>query len=79
MARIWQQTGRMLFIFLIGAVGTLCGAVLGYEILESHIPGLAKVAAMMTGSYIGGGVNFVALSDAFQTSGPPGRPRGGGG
>lgn len=69
MARIWQQTGRMLFIFLIGAVGTLCGAVLGYEILGSHIPGLAKVAAMMTGSYIGGGVNFVALSDAFKTSG----------
>ena len=65
MARIWQQTGRMLFIFLIGAVGTLCGAVLGYEILGSHIPGLAKVAAMMTGSYIGGGVNFTALADAF--------------
>ena len=66
--KIWQETGRMLFIFLIGAVGTLCGAMLGYVLLGSRIPGLAKVAAMMTGSYIGGGVNFVALSDAFKTS-----------
>ncbi len=67
--KIWQETGRMLFIFLIGAVGTLCGAMLGYVLLGSQIPGLAKVAAMMTGSYIGGGVNFVALSDAFKTGG----------
>ena len=67
LSKIWQETGRLLFIFLIGAAGTVCGAVLGCWLLGSRIDGLAKVAAMMTGSYIGGGVNFVALADAFHT------------
>lgn len=67
--KIWKQTGRMLFVFLIGAVGTVCGAVLGTLFLQSSITELPKVAAMMTGSYIGGGVNFIALADAFKTSG----------
>ena len=69
LSKIWQETGRLLFIFLIGAAGTVCGAVLGCWLLGSRIDGLAKVAAMMTGSYIGGGVNFVALADAFHTEG----------
>lgn len=69
LSRIWRETGRLLFIFLIGAVGTVCGAVLGTVLLGPFIKGLPKVAAMMTGSYIGGGVNFVALADAFRTDG----------
>lgn len=67
--KIWKQTGRMLFVFLFGAVGTVCGAVIGTFFLQSSITELPKVAAMMTGSYVGGGVNFIALADAFKTSG----------
>lgn len=69
MTKIWRETGRMLFVFLIGSAGTICGALLGTVIFGSMIDGLPKVAAMMTGSYIGGGVNFVALADAFKTDG----------
>jgi uncharacterized membrane protein len=65
MKKIWKETGRMLIIFLIGAVGTCVGAVLAFNLLKDYIPGLAGVAAMMTGSYIGGGVNFAALADQF--------------
>ena len=68
-AKIWRETGRLLVIFLIGAAGTICGALIGCAILGSAIDGLPKVAAMMTGSYIGGGVNFTALADAFKVSG----------
>ena len=67
--KIWRETGRLLVIFLIGAAGTICGALIGCAILGSAIDGLPKVAAMMTGSYIGGGVNFTALADAFKVSG----------
>ena len=67
--KIWRETGRLLFIFLIGSVGTVCGAVLGTWLLGPFVPGLPKVAAMMTGSYIGGGVNFTALADAFKAGG----------
>ena len=48
--KIWKETGRFLLIFLIGAAG---------------VKGLPGAAAMMTGSYIGGGVNFTAIADAF--------------
>lgn len=65
MKRIWKETGRMMVIFLIGAAGTVAGAFLAYALLHKYIPGLAAVAAMMTGSYIGGGVNFAALADQF--------------
>lgn len=67
--KIWRETGRLLFIFLIGSAGTVCGAVLGTWLLGPFVPGLPKVAAMMTGSYIGGGVNFTALADAFKAGG----------
>lgn len=36
--------------------------MVAYTCLHPYIPHLEKIAAMMTGSYIGGGVNFAALS-----------------
>ena len=66
MKKIWKETGRMMVIFLIGAAGTVSGAFIAYSLLHSYIPGLEGVAAMMTGSYIGGGVNFAALATEFE-------------
>lgn len=37
--------------------------------LGNHVKDLAGVAAMMTGSYIGGTVNFAAMASAFQVPG----------
>lgn len=65
MRKIFRESGRMLILFSIGAVGTILGAILGHAVLRGAIPGLNKIAGMMTGSYIGGGVNFVALSQVF--------------
>lgn len=47
----------------------MIGAVVGFKLLAGKIPYLAEVAAMMTGSYIGGGANFAAMSAAFDTPG----------
>ncbi len=63
--KIWKETGRFLLIFLIGAAGTVAGTVLATLLLGSAVKGLPGAAAMMTGSYIGGGVNFTAIADAF--------------
>ena len=65
MKKIWRETGRMMVIFLIGAAGTVAGAFVAYALLHPFIPQLEAVAAMMTGSYIGGGVNFAALATEF--------------
>ncbi len=66
--KVWTQTGKMLAVFLCGSVGTIVGAFLAYFLLVGPFgdaKGLAGVAAMMTGSYIGGGVNFAAMSAHF--------------
>ena len=66
--KIWAETGRMLVIFLIGAVGTVAGAFLAYNLLKGpfgNAEDLARVASMMTGSYIGGGVNFAAMASQY--------------
>lgn len=63
--KIGRDSGRVLLIFLIGSIGTMCGSVLGYFALRNFIPDLNAISGMMTGSYIGGGVNFAALAGAF--------------
>ena len=67
MKKIWKETGRMMVVFLIGAVGTCVGALLAYTLLHNYIPEASGVAAMMTGSYIGG--NFAALATQFKVTG----------
>ncbi len=67
--KIWKVSRRLLFIFLISSVGTVVGVTIGFLLLHQFIPELDKIGAMMTGSYIGGGVNFAALSTKFQTPG----------
>lgn len=67
--KIWNESGKMLIIFLISSVGTVVGVFLGFIALKSYIPDLDKIAAMETGSYIGGGVNFAALAAKFHTPG----------
>ncbi len=67
--KIAKESGKILILFIIGAIGTSIGAIVGYQLLGNHVENLSGVAAMMTGSYIGGTVNFAALSDAFEVPG----------
>lgn len=69
MKKIWKETGKMMIVFLIGAVGTVVGAFCAFGLLKDVVPHPADVAAMMTGSYIGGGVNFAALAAQFKVPG----------
>lgn len=64
--KIWSESGRLIIIFLISSMGTILGSVVGFFMLSKYIPELYKVAAMMTGTYIGGSVNFTAMADAFK-------------
>lgn len=67
--RIWKESGRLLVIFLISSVGTMLGAFIGFILLSDKVPELSKVAAMMSGSYIGGSVNFAAMASSFNVDG----------
>lgn len=76
--KIWREAGKMLTVFLIGAVGTIAGALLAYFALRGayaatggQVQDLAAVASMMTGSYIGGSVNFSAMAMQHGLKGTP--------
>jgi len=64
--KIIKETGRMFGAFHISSLGTIAGAFLAVFCLYKFIPELGKIAGMMTGSYIGGGVNFVAMVSIFE-------------
>lgn len=63
--KIWEESGRLAIIFLLSSVGTMLGAVVGFYLLREYIPTLNNIAGTMTASYIGGGVNFVAVQTAL--------------
>ncbi|MBY6051797.1 DUF819 domain-containing protein [Cytobacillus firmus] len=67
--RIWQESGRLLIIFLISSMGTVAGVIISFFLLNDHIPVLDKLGAMLSASYIGGGVNFAAMAAKFETPG----------
>ena len=67
--KIWKVTGPMLIVYLLGAVGTIVGAFIAFYVLKGpylatggSLDDLVGVTSMMTGSYIGGGVNLSAMA-----------------
>ncbi len=66
--QIWRESGRMGFLFIFPIIGTCLGAAIATMLFYQQIPEASKVAGMMTGSYIGGGVNFTAMIAVFQPS-----------
>lgn len=67
-ARILREAGSMLLAFHIAAVGTIAGAFLATFLFHGRFPQVAEVAGIMTGSYTGGAVNFVAIKGSYQIS-----------
>lgn len=65
---LWQESRRLLLLFLISSAATVAGALLGFVLLRGHIAGLDKITAMIAASYTGGGVNFAAMTAKLQPS-----------
>ncbi len=65
--RIFKESGRVMVIFMIASVGTIAGAMLGFYLFELGEVG-PKVAGVYSGGYIGGAVNFLAVSQVVEMS-----------
>ena len=61
---IFRQGGRVLVAFLISATGIVAGAGIAFALID--VPESAKYAGMLVGGYTGGGLNFVAVSQAVE-------------
>ena len=59
--RLWKEGGRVLAVFCLGAVGTVSGVLLAAALVNLEAVE-AKLAGMFAGSFIGGSMNFVAVS-----------------
>ena len=65
--KIVKESGRLIVIYLIGAVGIVIGAVISYFIVNLG-PETYKVAGVFIATLIGGSVNFVAASETLDFS-----------
>ena len=70
--RVLTCTGRVLWCFLIGSLGTCLGSVLAYLIVPMASLGVEnawKMGAALMARHIGGAVNYVAVSGALRIPG----------
>ncbi len=65
--QIFSEGGMVLPIFVVASLGTAIAAVLGFFIFDLGGIG-AKVAATYGGTFIGGMVNFIAISEITELS-----------
>uniref|UniRef100_A0A7N0RBB2 Membrane protein YjcL n=1 Tax=Kalanchoe fedtschenkoi TaxID=63787 RepID=A0A7N0RBB2_KALFE len=65
-----KSAGPMLLAFVLGSVATTVGTVVAYMFVPMRSLGQDswKVAAALMGSYIGGTVNYIAISEALSVS-----------
>lgn len=65
--RVVRTTGDLLKAFLLGSVATVIGTTVAYLLIPMRSLGQDswKIAAALMGSYIGGAVNYVAISEAL--------------
>ncbi len=62
--RIIKDSGRLLGIFLIGALGIAIGAIVAAQVIDLGEE-TYKIAGAFVGTYTGGSVNFMAVSTTF--------------
>lgn len=61
--RIVREAGPMLLAFIIGSAAVVAGTIIGVQLFDLG-PNEAELAGIFTGTYIGGGLNFAAVSEA---------------
>jgi uncharacterized membrane protein len=61
--RIVRESGPTLIAFIIGSASVVAGTIVGVWLFDLG-PSEAELAGIFTGTYIGGGLNFAAVSEA---------------
>ncbi|KAJ0658263.1 hypothetical protein HanLR1_Chr14g0555791 [Helianthus annuus] len=70
MRDVIKSTGNLFLAFLIGSVATTIGTLVAFMIVPMRSLGQDswKIASALMASYIGGAINYVAVSDALAVS-----------
>ncbi len=67
--RILREAGPMLLAFALGAVGTVLGTVVAFQLVPLGEEGY-KLAGVFCATYIGGSINYVATAQALDLHSP---------
>ncbi|MBN1222560.1 MAG: DUF819 domain-containing protein [Candidatus Aminicenantes bacterium] len=73
--KIIKTSGATFGAFHLSVLGTVIGCITAAFIFNAFLPFAAETSGVMTGSYSGGAVNFVALSATFMPSDAAGAAR----
>lgn len=65
MKRLLKDSGHILIVFLVAAVGTIIGSLTG-GLCFKNSPDIVGLVAMSVGGGIGGSVNIMAMANLFQ-------------
>jgi uncharacterized membrane protein len=63
--KIFRESGKVIITFAIASAATVFGAILGFYLMDLGEIG-PKVAGVYTGGYVGGAVNFLAVSQVVE-------------
>jgi uncharacterized membrane protein len=63
--RIIRESGSMFACFHVATVGSVIGAFVAAFLFRDSFPQVPEVTGIMTASYVGGGVNFVAVKNSY--------------
>ena len=63
--KILRESGKVVITFAIASAATVIGAVLGFYLIDMGEVG-PKVAGVFTGGWVGGAVNFLAVSQVVE-------------
>lgn len=66
--KIGKESGKFLIMFLLSSLGTILGSFAAFGVFKNLVPNLNKIIPMFTGTYIGGSVNFAAMSHEYGVS-----------
>ena len=67
--RIWKETGRMMGVYHISALGTVAGGFAAAFTVGFMIDHMPEAVGIMTASYIGGAMNFPGNGEVFRRAG----------
>lgn len=63
--KIFRESGKVMITFIIATAATVAGAIIGFFLLDLGDIG-PKVAGTYTGGWVGGAVNFLAVSQVVE-------------
>ena len=67
--QILRETGWMFVAVHLATLGTVLGALAAGWLFQGWLPRVAELAGVMTASYVGGGINFMAVTQSYQVEG----------